>query len=615
VSKHYKVAKIHGTSPKKPVIIQFARVVERGGLPTLRVYLMPISAMKSGAVTPSVKSIRGDLRAKHNPALRLIGVSNPSEADVHMAETLDAVGLPLGRVIDSTVIDSMVLAQTTRGNPDLTISREKASILRDVYAALRTMLGDSASPSQGEVNQRVIKDKIQKMIAVYYEGSGAGAPEGRHAGESVAKWIRYLAVAKRAGLWPSIIDPGQRVVYRGLEGVTSWPVSARLNEQSRAQAEAMIAAGISTHAALFPGGKLNGFAATRAWLRAQSEGAKGFILDPKTKLWTAVPGNTLRVPDAMKKDVKPSSGWGVEEYGIEGARPVWANELWANVAGFWIMWAEYRFDGNSYDGKNYSPGGTPKMIGHWSALRTFSGFGSGSFRLRARTNWNDGFVLLPAGTLTGAGTGSHLAEKEIVLVETEHETPAEIILESMSGGESRLTSQQIDAYHAARPSYPVGYVDAAKRRLRDAGVEVKANPAPSAHSVLVPVYDPLLPAPRFATPSGQQYVGPRIEIMPGTPRGPVVPRGTNGMYVNPASNAIPNVPDPATIHSLLFARGRFGRRSALEWARGHGIAPIGEQDSARDYKLYIGRSTTFRKGSYRTVEIESGVRALVGERV
>ena len=108
------------------------------------------------------------------------------------------------------------------------------------------------------------------------------------------------------------------------------------------------------------------------------------------------------------------------------------------------------------------------MVEHWSTHHTV-GFGMEHFLLRARTDWDEGFVLMPCGTLEGKNTCGHTGEHEIMHVSVEKPVPAEIVRETIRGVATALKNTQLDAYHLARPAYDAGYLKGTAPVLSNVG--------------------------------------------------------------------------------------------------------------------------------------------------
>ena len=77
--------------------------------------------------------------------------------------------------------------------------------------------------------------------------------------------------------------------------------------------------------------------------------------------------------------------------------------------------------------------------------------------------------------------------------------------------------------------------------------------------------------------------------------------------------AAPLLFDAKTVHTLIFDPRRFKRRAAEAWALGHGFASAEPVPTAKDYRLRVAHADAFYKGTFRTVDVAEGVRALVAE--
>lgn len=73
---------------------------------------------------------------------------------------------------------------------------------------------------------------------------------------------------------------------------------------------------------------------------------------------------------------------------------------------------------------------------------------------------------------------------------------------------------------------------------------------------------------------------------------------------------------PTTVQSILVSRARFPSLSgASRWVRSHGYSDDDADVSDDDWRFRQRAPTTFYPGSFRTIELTRGVKAVVGHKL
>lgn len=76
--------------------------------------------------------------------------------------------------------------------------------------------------------------------------------------------------------------------------------------------------------------------------------------------------------------------------------------------------------------------------------------------------------------------------------------------------------------------------------------------------------------------------------------------------------AFTNPPKGTQVQTLLFARADFGTADAAEWARDHGFEVPKVHPTKQYIRIRQRAPREFRKGTFRTIELVAGVKAIVG---
>jgi len=70
----------------------------------------------------------------------------------------------------------------------------------------------------------------------------------------------------------------------------------------------------------------------------------------------------------------------------------------------------------------------------------------------------------------------------------------------------------------------------------------------------------------------------------------------------------------ASIQSLVFDRARFSARTARTWAAAHGFRTPATDPKPRTLRLRQESPGGYQKGSFRTITLAPGVKAVVGRK-
>ena len=66
------------------------------------------------------------------------------------------------------------------------------------------------------------------------------------------------------------------------------------------------------------------------------------------------------------------------------------------------------------------------------------------------------------------------------------------------------------------------------------------------------------------------------------------------------------------IQTLIFDKARFTRQEAIEWAREHDFRTDKVDETSSSYRLRQKEPSEFLEGSFRTIELTTGVKAVIG---
>jgi 8-oxo-dGTP pyrophosphatase MutT (NUDIX family)/predicted ABC-type ATPase len=397
----------------------------------------------AGAATRTPQSPDGvqiwaaDVMPKFENVVKLIlGKTKVTRHDLHKAAVLELIGLPLAQVTLEAPEQVAAIEQAPDQVKALPVgkgglSKKQVKVVNSLYAATLAMLGTSSTGHTGAMDG-AWAEKIKAKMAQALSTLKGGTSQSETA---VAQWLRWISLARAAGLWPEIIDPGARVVYTG----THWTKPRQLqritpNAETLQALQLLSDKGVYTGPTEMPIGnttKPNRLAlkvAAYAWLENQSTHG------PKPP--TSIPAQTSSAP--MTK-------WGTANYTDKDAQkvPTWANEDWANVRGFPV---EFRYK---------TPGSDASMS--WGSVNAGI-FNQQNFCLRANTADSWGFIMVPTVTMTGSK--SYTSEYEVTYVDLGKPIPAEIVTsyypghtEAGTSSAHSLTKRQMNAYTLARPPY------------------------------------------------------------------------------------------------------------------------------------------------------------------
>lgn len=72
--------------------------------------------------------------------------------------------------------------------------------------------------------------------------------------------------------------------------------------------------------------------------------------------------------------------------------------------------------------------------------------------------------------------------------------------------------------------------------------------------------------------------------------------------------------DPASVQTLIFSKNRFTRAQAVKWARDHGFKASKVDETEQSFRLRQAEPSAFQAGTFRTIELTAGIRAVIGRR-
>jgi 8-oxo-dGTP pyrophosphatase MutT (NUDIX family) len=423
-------------------------------------------------LTPTQAARRGRYN-RHAADVRRVLQRNPSGKDLYHAQVLEDAGLPLSRIFErSNHFQSPY--RRNPGIPQMSITRAAQSVVDALGPLIAEAIGDSptymgSGKFEGTAQQlsKNAEDAIQSR-----HSSGAIDKEG----PSGAGVLRYLVLARAAGLWPNIINPGNRVVYRGFKfssgpaGSGKWSGGQLIdNTASSFVPTAVTNQQIQILAQL---GLINlasqptMWEIAEAWITLQKSG-QGWVRPSLQMPFTQQSTSPIMSQVKMAKAYSSADGGGGNRgpaaqikytwsqgtpTSYNGQWPPWASQTWANVEGLVINYKSHRF--------------LKKTLSGWSAAYgiRISGHGKPTRRICIRANTSDPrFILLPGGTLQGAMTGDIKHEEEILAVDMGDGMGITCDLINVSGGDNLngtyegpkvLNIDQLTAWQAARQPYP-----------------------------------------------------------------------------------------------------------------------------------------------------------------
>jgi 8-oxo-dGTP pyrophosphatase MutT (NUDIX family) len=382
----------------------------------------------------------------------VLGKSKVTRADLFKAAILAAVGLPLDQVVleASEAVEAAQVEPTAIPKGKGYLTKKQAEVVANLYDATRALLGTGGTnkllTGEGALDQAWAKQVLDQANAAL-----TSVKYGSSQGEANASWLRWIALARAAGLWPDRIDPGARVVYTG----TYWAYPRQL-KRIRASAETLEALKMLKAETSYNG-------ATTMKLDAIPTDKQREDLRAASRLWLQRQANGPQPPVSANTQAKDLIAvTNTANWHVKAARevPSWASEPWANVRGFPIFF-RYKVEG-----------GEP--ISSWSSMNEFMGFNQDNFCIRSNTNESWGFIMVPTNTLQG--TTSYIGEYEVTYVDLGTPINAEIITSNYdrftTTTTATLTRPQRNVYQAARPPYGPAWAQY-DRYVADAP---KANP-------------------------------------------------------------------------------------------------------------------------------------------
>jgi 8-oxo-dGTP diphosphatase len=422
-------------------------------------------------VSNPARAARRGRYSHHAADVRRVLQRNPSGKDLYYAQVLEDAGLPLSRIFER----SNNFQSPYRRNPSIpqmSITRAAANIVEALGPLIAEALGDSPSTGGTAKFQGTAKQLSALTHSVVKSRHSSSATIDKES-QKGAKTLRYLVLARAAGLWPNIIDPGSRVVYRGFR-FTSGPADAGKwsgsqlidntansfvpNATTNEQIKILAQLGLINLAS-----KPTMWEIAEAWIKLQKSG-NGWVRPslnmPFTPQKTSPNASQVKNTNGYATtptggdrgpalNIKPEWSQGAPS-NYNGQWAPWASETWANVEGLVIDYKNHRFQ--------------TKTVGGWSASYGIhiASYGRPTTRICARANTSDPrFIMLPGGTLLGAMVGNLSYEEEILAVDVGDGRGILCDLVNVSGTDSGkyqgpkvLNPLQMTAWQLARQPYP-----------------------------------------------------------------------------------------------------------------------------------------------------------------
>jgi 8-oxo-dGTP diphosphatase len=446
-----------------------------GGDPVFVSFLdsLPLPKAQAGynRVSNPARAARRGRYSHHAADVRRVLQRNPSGKDLYYAQVLEDAGLPLSRIFErSNNFQSPY--RRNPGIPQMSITRAAASVVDALGPLIAEAIGDSPSTS-GTAKHQGTAAQLSTLTNNVVTSRHDSAYIDKESSQG-ASALRYLVLARAAGLWPNIINPGNRVVYRGFKfssgpaGAGKWSGGQLIDNTASSFAPTAITnQQIQILAQL---GLINlasqptMWDIAEAWIKLQKSG-NGWVRPSVNMPFTQQ--STSPIMSKVKKaqgystssgsgnrgaaaQIKPTWSQGAPS-DYNGRWEPWASETWANVEGLVIDYKSHRFQ--------------TKTLSGWSAAYgiKITGFGKPTRRICIRANTSDPrFIMLPGGTLAGAMTGSIKHEEEILAVDIGDGMGITCDLINVSGGDADGTYEgpkvldidQLTAWQTARQPYP-----------------------------------------------------------------------------------------------------------------------------------------------------------------
>lgn len=367
------------------------------------------------------------------------------------------------------------------------LSATKKKVVNAIIEGLQRIFANKAQKAKS-LGGTSFSQRVNALLRQIWQGDVATRPEdpGIASDSPIAPYLRVLVAARALGMWPNVLDPGNRIVYRGGDSARKFignpEGSFRLGTQGADQVLAM-------HERLgldFENNPSGVKSAVLAWLECQSapDGTR-FIRKGIGGSWALAKkvapedigavGNAgtrlsrqrmlLRAnsPDTLL-DVYRTTGTASARVTPEPI-PTNATDYAANIEGFYLDFYPQSF-------KTFT---VVEFSSHPFSYNESQQY----FMFRARTS-DPRFIFHPGGTTTGKLNNGYESERAILFVAV-NDMPLSVdviryvVSTGIGAGQTRdyngrwlgptnctpedsqcLTGIDVAAYHNARPSYPSG---------------------------------------------------------------------------------------------------------------------------------------------------------------
>ena len=405
-------------------------------------------------VSNPARAARRGRYSHHAADVRRVLQRNPSGKDLYHAQLLEDAGLPLSRIFER----SNTYQMPRRHNPSMPIMSVEGAA-QSIVEALGPLLAETLGPESQATNWGAkkfdgsaadLRGRINQAIQARHSSGSADKEDRKH-----TQALRYLVLARAAGLWPNIINPGHRTVYRGFSfsgfpsNAVMWTqgkmvdtknTSFAVNDTTNKQMQLLADLGL-----INPAAKPSLFDVGRAWIKLQQGGKYAWV---RPDINSDFVNREVGSESLILNEIKKSPHYNSEKWAIggpadfDGQWAPFASRDMANVEGLVIDYKGHRYDDKTMSG--------------WSATYGAYSGAQSAFCIRANTS-DPRFILLPGGTLQGAMTGSFSNEQEMLFIDLGdgRGVTCDMINLRMGGSNSYiLTKPQRGAWQLARQPYP-----------------------------------------------------------------------------------------------------------------------------------------------------------------
>jgi 8-oxo-dGTP pyrophosphatase MutT (NUDIX family) len=321
--------------------------------------------------------------------------------------------------------------------PSVRLTANQKKIVGGLFEALVGVLGVESSPASGNgaidpSAAKALKSKIQAAIKA---STGSG---NKNTEEDVGEYLRWLAIARKAGLWPKVLDPGDRMVFRWLGapngktildlkkgGSAQFELTARGEQQKKALSGTRIIG-----SKVYDGKPLSAFVSD--WLNRQATDHP-MLAQGSKYVQSDVP--VTAGPYAPKISTLARE-LGNAEYGVQFSAPPWLNDPICAVEG-----VHARYYNTVYGNMTAQ---------HWTIKTDFKMYYNTGVKLMTSTK-HPGFILLPKLTLNPFEKMPFSHEDEIMFIDLGEQAP--LIVEIVEYSPNEISQVRLKARQSVQPPY------------------------------------------------------------------------------------------------------------------------------------------------------------------